>query len=92
MPLLQVQMEAISLQSEAEFDARARERLATLRQEGTRLEDTQAELTARWEGEKARLDGVRSIKEAIERCNVDIEQVGGCCMLYHPAPTHCYLM
>eukprot|EP00966_Prymnesium_polylepis_P305681 7063870-Prymnesium_polylepis.1 len=66
-------MEQISLQSDAEFDARAAERLASLSEEAARLEASQAELSARWEAEKGRLEGIRGIKESIERTNSDIE-------------------
>ncbi|KAL3903689.1 MAG: hypothetical protein SGPRY_011577, partial [Prymnesium sp.] len=72
--LVQVQMEQISLGTDANSDARAAARLASLREEGARLEAQQNELSAQWEEEKAKLERVRSVKEAIEKTNADIEQ------------------
>jgi len=71
--LLQVQMEEISLAADAENDPRAAARLQLLQQEAVRLEQSQAELTAKWEGEKGRLDGIRTLKEEVERVGGEIE-------------------
>ena len=72
--LLQVQMEEISFKSDAETDARAAARLELLRAEAARLSAQQAELTARWEAEKAELSEVRALKDEIEKATHDIER------------------
>lgn len=72
--LLQVQMEAISLRTDAESDKRAAARLAALQEEVLSLEREQSELSTRWEAEKRGLDGLREMKSEIERVTSEIEQ------------------
>ncbi len=72
--LLQVQMEEISLKQDAQSDPRAAARLANLQLESSRLQEEQQELAARWEGEKAMLESIRSLKSQIEETNIEIEQ------------------
>eukprot|EP00322_Chrysochromulina_rotalis_P027196 CAMPEP_0115851310 /NCGR_PEP_ID=MMETSP0287-20121206/12416_1 /TAXON_ID=412157 /ORGANISM="Chrysochromulina rotalis, Strain UIO044" /LENGTH=613 /DNA_ID=CAMNT_0003305339 /DNA_START=12 /DNA_END=1850 /DNA_ORIENTATION=- len=72
--LLQVQMEMISLKAEAQSDARAASRLKSLQAEAEDLSASQAELSARWEREKAELDAVRNLKAEIESTTLEIEQ------------------
>ena len=61
--LLQVQMEQISLQTEADTDPRARTQLAALEKEAAELLRRQADLNLRWEAEKGRLTRLSSLKE-----------------------------
>ena len=72
--LLQVQMEEISLKQDAESDPRAATRLAALQEESRKLKAEEAELSARWQGEKARLEGIRTIKEKVDKAKIEIEQ------------------
>ena len=74
LPRPQVQMEMISLQNEAQTDARAASRLRSLTDEAGRLQAQQSELSARWEAEKAALDAVRDLKAELENLNLEIEQ------------------
>ena len=72
--LLQVQMEQISLQTEADEDPRARAQLAKLEGEAATLLARQADLNLRWEAEKGKLTRLSNIKEEIERVSMEVEQ------------------
>ena len=54
-------MEEISLKNDAQSDPRAATRLSALRAEAAKLQTEQAELSSRWEGEKAQLEAVRQM-------------------------------
>jgi len=67
-------MEEISLKQDAQTDTRAAARLAALRDESSKLQREQAELSGRWEEEKGRLEAIRELKGQIEEANIEIEQ------------------
>ncbi|MBN9636914.1 MAG: ATP-dependent chaperone ClpB, partial [Achromobacter sp.] len=57
-----------------ETDAASKERLEKLREELAGLKEEQTGLTAQWDREKQAIDGLRSIKEEIERTRIDMEK------------------
>ncbi|MGB3291819.1 MAG: ATP-dependent chaperone ClpB [Phormidesmis sp.] len=70
--ILQLEMERLSLQKES--DAASVERLEKLERELADLKEEQAELSAQWQAEKDTIGNIQSIKEEIDRVNVEIEQ------------------
>ena len=56
-----------------ETDGASRERLADLEKEIGGLEEQSAELAARWQSEKDRLDTARDIKEQLDRLRIEYE-------------------
>ena len=70
--ILQLEMERLSLQKES--DAASVERLERLEEELANLKEEQAELSAQWQSEKDTIGNIQSIKEEIDRVNVEIEQ------------------
>ena len=66
-------MEEISLASDAETDPRAALRLTALREEVSLLLKTESELSTQWEGEKALLEAIRTVKGEMERVGNEIE-------------------
>ena len=70
--ILQLEMERLSLQKES--DAASVERLERLEKELADLKEEQGELSAQWESEKETISKVQTIKEEIDRVNVEIEQ------------------
>ncbi len=70
--ILQLEMERLSLQKES--DPASRERLVRLERELADLKEEQRELNAQWQAEKDVLDKRKTLKEEIERINVEIQQ------------------
>ena len=70
--ILQLEMERLSLQKES--DAASVERLERLEEELANLKEEQAELSAQWQSEKDTIGNIQSIKEEIDRVNIEIEQ------------------
>ncbi|MEL7083842.1 MAG: ATP-dependent chaperone ClpB [Cyanobacteria bacterium J06597_1] len=70
--ILQLEMERLSL--EKEVDPASRERLERLEKELADLKEDQSTLNAQWQSEKEILDGIQSVKEEIDRVNVEVQQ------------------
>jgi ATP-dependent Clp protease ATP-binding subunit ClpB len=70
--ILQLEMEKLSLQKES--DAASRERLEKLEKELADFKEEQRELRAQWQSEKDVITKIQSIKEEIDRVNVEIQQ------------------
>ncbi len=70
--VLQLEMEKLSLQKED--DPISRERLEKLEKELANLKEEQSELTAQWQSEKEVIDKIRTIKEEIDKVNLEIQQ------------------
>ncbi|MEL7068842.1 MAG: ATP-dependent chaperone ClpB [Cyanobacteria bacterium J06581_3] len=70
--ILQMEMERLSLQKES--DPASVDRLEKLEQELANLKESQGELSAQWQSEKDTIGQVQTIKEEIDRLNVEIEQ------------------
>jgi ATP-dependent Clp protease ATP-binding subunit ClpB len=70
--ILQLEMEKLSLQKES--DPASRERLERLEKELADLKEEQRALNAQWQSEKDILNRIQSIKEEIDRVNVEIQQ------------------
>jgi len=70
--VMQLQMEQLSLQKES--NRASRERLERLEKEIADLQEDQRALNAQWQSEKDSLNRIQSIKEEIDRVNVEISQ------------------
>ncbi len=70
--ILQLEMEKLSLQKES--DAASRERLERLDKELADLKEDQTALSAQWQSEKQSIDVIQTIKEEIDRVNIEILQ------------------
>ena len=70
--ILQLEMEKLSLQKEE--DALSQERLQRLEKELANLKEEQSELNARWQSEKEIIDQLNTLKEEIDRVNLEISQ------------------
>ena len=70
--ILQMEMERLSLQKES--DPASLERLGRIEREMADLKEEQAELSAQWQSEKDTIGSIQSIKEEIDRVNVEIQQ------------------
>jgi len=70
--ILQLEIEREALKRET--DKRSHERLEKLEGELAELKDEQNELMAQWEKEKGGIEGVRKLKEDIERTRREIEE------------------
>jgi len=70
--ILQMEMERLSLQKES--DPASKERLDRLDRELADLKEDQATLNARWQAEKDILEKRKSIKDQIDRVEIDIQQ------------------
>jgi ATP-dependent Clp protease ATP-binding subunit ClpB len=70
--ILQLEMERLSLQKET--DAASIDRLEKLERELADLKEEQGELSAQWQSEKETIGNIQSIKEEIDRVNVEIQQ------------------
>ncbi len=70
--ILQLEMERLSLQKES--DAASMDRLEKLEKELANLKEGQSELNAQWQSEKDTISNIQSIKEELDRVNVEIEQ------------------
>ncbi len=70
--ILQLEMEKLSLQKES--DAASRERLERLEKELADLKEEQRTLNTQWQAEKDILTKIQSVKEEIDRVNLEIQQ------------------
>jgi ATP-dependent Clp protease ATP-binding subunit ClpB len=70
--ILQLEMERLSLQKES--DPASVERLEKLEQDLANLKEQQRTLNAQWDAEKNVITQIQSIKEAIDRVNIEIQQ------------------
>jgi ATP-dependent Clp protease ATP-binding subunit ClpB len=70
--ILQLEMERLSLQKEN--DVASVERLGKLEKELADLKEEQRQLSAQWQAEKEGIDKIRTIKESIEKVNLEIQQ------------------
>jgi ATP-dependent Clp protease ATP-binding subunit ClpB len=70
--ILQLEMEKLSLQKES--DLASRERLERLEKELADLKEEQRTLNAQWQSEKDVITKIQSIKEEIDRVNLEIQQ------------------
>ncbi|SDD49226.1 ATP-dependent Clp protease ATP-binding subunit ClpB [Paracoccus isoporae] len=70
--ILQMQIEAEALKKED--DAASRDRLERLEKELGDLTDKSKAMTARWQAERDKLEGSRSIKEQLDRARAELDQ------------------
>lgn len=70
--ILQLEMEKLSLQKES--DLASRERLERLEKELADFKEEQRALSAQWQSEKDIITKIQSIKEEIDRVNLEIQQ------------------
>ncbi|MEY2914626.1 MAG: ATP-dependent chaperone ClpB [Cyanobacteriota bacterium] len=70
--ILQLEMEKLSLQKES--DLASRERLERLEKELADLKEDQRTLSTQWQSEKDIITKIQSIKEEIDRVNLEIQQ------------------
>ncbi|MFQ4140016.1 ATP-dependent chaperone ClpB [Nodosilinea sp. PGN35] len=70
--ILQLEMERLSLNKEV--DAASLERLERIEKELADLKEQQSALNAQWQSEKDTIDHIQSIKEDIDRVNIEIQQ------------------
>ncbi|KAA0060312.1 chaperone protein ClpB3 [Cucumis melo var. makuwa] len=70
--VLKLEMERLSLTNDT--DRASRDRLSRLEAELTLLKEKQAQLTEQWEHEKSVMTRLQSIKEEIDRVNLEIQQ------------------
>ncbi|MGB3403854.1 MAG: ATP-dependent chaperone ClpB [Microcoleaceae cyanobacterium] len=70
--ILQLEMERLSLQKES--DPASIERLEKLEQDLANLKEKQRTLNTQWEAEKNVITQIQSIKEEIDRVNIEIQQ------------------
>jgi ATP-dependent Clp protease ATP-binding subunit ClpB len=70
--ILQLEMERLSLQKES--DRASRDRLERLEEELANLKEEQSTLNAQWQAEKAVINQIQTVKEEIDRVNIEIEQ------------------
>ena len=70
--ILQMEMERLSLEKES--NAASRERLARLEKELADLKEEQRGLNTQWQSEKDIISKIQTIKEEIDRLNVEIQQ------------------
>lgn len=69
--ILQKQIEAMALGKEE--DQASKDRLAKLEKDLADLQDRSAELTARWQAERDKLQGSREIKEQLDRARIELD-------------------
>ncbi|EKD07940.1 MULTISPECIES: ATP-dependent chaperone ClpB [Limnospira] len=70
--ILQLEMEKLSLQKES--DTASQERLERLEKDLANLKEEQRTLSAQWESEKNTITHIQSLKEEIDRVNIEIQQ------------------
>ncbi|BAB76783.1 endopeptidase Clp ATP-binding chain B [Nostoc sp. PCC 7120 = FACHB-418] len=70
--ILQLEMEKLSLQKES--DAASRERLERLEKELADLKEEQRTLNTQWQSEKDVINKLQSVKEEIDKVNLEIQQ------------------
>ncbi|XP_056694513.1 chaperone protein ClpB3, mitochondrial isoform X2 [Spinacia oleracea] len=69
--VLKLEMEKLSLKNDT--DRASKERLNKLESDLTSLKEKQKELSQQWESEKVLMNRIRSIKEEIDRVNLEME-------------------
>jgi len=70
--VVQLKIEREALKKET--DRASKDRLAALEEELANLEQQSAELTARWQGEKEKLQGATRLKEQLDAARLEVEQ------------------
>ncbi|MEB3313661.1 MAG: ATP-dependent chaperone ClpB [Cyanobacteriota bacterium] len=70
--ILQLEMERLSLQKES--DSASLDRLDRLEKELANLKEQQSALNAQWQAEKDVIDQIQSVKEEIDRVNIEVQQ------------------
>ncbi|KJZ31077.1 ATPase AAA [Paracoccus sp. S4493] len=70
--ILQMQIEAEALRRED--DAASKDRLERLEKDLSGLQERSAEMTARWQAERDKLQGSRDLKEQLDRARADLDQ------------------
>ncbi|KAB8331627.1 ATP-dependent chaperone ClpB [Scytonema tolypothrichoides VB-61278] len=70
--ILQLEMEKLSLQKES--DAASRERLERIERELADFKEEQRALSAQWQSEKDIITKIQSVKEEIDRVNLEVQQ------------------
>ncbi|MGI0501344.1 ATP-dependent chaperone ClpB [Limnospira platensis CENA597] len=70
--ILQLEMEKLSLQKES--DTASQERLELLQKDLANLKEEQHTLSVQWESEKNTINHIQSLKEEIDRVNIEIQQ------------------
>ena len=66
---MQIEVEALKL----EDDAASKDRLEKLEKELADLSDRSAEMTAKWQAERDKLEGARDIKEQLDRARAELD-------------------
>lgn len=69
--ILQMQIEAEALKKED--DAASKDRLERLERDLSDLQQRSAEMTARWQAERDKLEGSRNLKEQLDRARAELE-------------------
>ncbi|NES78164.1 MULTISPECIES: ATP-dependent chaperone ClpB [Okeania] len=70
--ILQLEMEKLSLQKES--DAASKERLERLEKDLANLKEGQRTLNAQWESEKGIIGKIQTLKEEMDKVNIEIQQ------------------
>jgi ATP-dependent Clp protease ATP-binding subunit ClpB len=70
--ILQMQIEAEALKKED--DQASKDRLENLEKELSNLQEQSAELTAKWQAERDKLDVARTLKERLDQARAELEQ------------------
>ncbi|UXU75693.1 MULTISPECIES: ATP-dependent chaperone ClpB [unclassified Paracoccus (in: a-proteobacteria)] len=70
--ILQMQIEAEALKKED--DAASKDRLERLEKDLSDLQQRSAEMTARWQAERDKLEGARNLKEQLDRARAELDQ------------------
>ncbi|MGB3511644.1 MAG: ATP-dependent chaperone ClpB [Microcoleaceae cyanobacterium] len=70
--ILQLEMERLSLQKES--DPASKERLERLEKDLANLKEEQHSLNAQWEAEKGVIGKIQTLKEEIDKVNIEIQQ------------------
>jgi ATP-dependent Clp protease ATP-binding subunit ClpB len=70
--ILQLEMERLSLQKET--DAVSRDRLEKLEKELADLKEEQSTFNAQWQAEKGKITKIQTLKEEIDRVNLEVQQ------------------
>ena len=70
--VLQLEMERLSLQKET--DLVSRDRLEKLEKELANLKEEQSTFNARWQAEKGKITKIQTLKEEIDRVNLEVQQ------------------
>jgi ATP-dependent Clp protease ATP-binding subunit ClpB len=70
--ILQMQIEAEALKQES--DAASKDRLDALEKDLASLQEQSAEMTAKWQAERDKLESARSIKERLDHARAELDQ------------------